>query len=232
VIVGQSISQAGFEAFRWTESAGMVGLGDLPGRDFWSEANAITSSGAVIAGMSRYEAGREAFRWTESEGLVGLGDLPGGRFESQAQAASADGSVIVGYSHTDCSFEYLGEAFVWDAEHGMRNLRSVLAYEYGLDLTGWLLTEATGISWDGKTIAGNGFNPAGHGEAWVACLGCRGDLDDDGYRNVADFTLFAAAYGSKLGDADYNPAADLNGDGFVNTTDFTRFASVFGISCP
>jgi hypothetical protein len=57
---------------------------------------------------------------------------------------------------------------------------------------------------------------------------CVGDLNDDGVRNVIDFTLFAAAYGSQLGDPEY----DLNGDGFINVTDFTQFATVYGVPCP
>ena len=61
---------------------------------------------------------------------------------------------------------------------------------------------------------------------------CPGDLDGDGFRNVTDFTLFTAAYGSEVGDPNYDPAADLNGDGFVNVTDFTEFAAVYGTACP
>jgi hypothetical protein len=61
---------------------------------------------------------------------------------------------------------------------------------------------------------------------------CFGDLNGDGYRNVSDFTLFAGAYGSHIGDVDYNPDADLNGNGFVNATDFTLFAGFYGVPCP
>jgi hypothetical protein len=61
---------------------------------------------------------------------------------------------------------------------------------------------------------------------------CPGDLNGDGYRNVSDFTIFAGAYGSQLGELDYNADADLNGNGFVNATDFTLFAAVFGVPCP
>jgi hypothetical protein len=61
---------------------------------------------------------------------------------------------------------------------------------------------------------------------------CPGDLDGDGVRNVTDFGLFADAYGSSLGDANYNPDADLDGDGSVNVTDFSLFAAVFGVPCP
>jgi hypothetical protein len=48
------------------------------------------------------------------------------------------------------------EAFLWDAANGLRSLKTVLTTQFGLDLTGWRLTEATGISDDGKVIVGTG----------------------------------------------------------------------------
>ena len=53
VIVGQGISAAGPEAFRWTREGGMVGLGDLPGGAFQSEANDVYADGSVIVGFGR-----------------------------------------------------------------------------------------------------------------------------------------------------------------------------------
>jgi hypothetical protein len=66
----------------------------------------------------------------------------------------------------------------------------------------------------------------------VVAAGCPGDLNGDGYRNATDFTLFVSAYGSHVGDPNYNLAADLNGDGFVNASDFTVFASNYNVPCP
>ena len=37
-----------------------------------------------------------------------------------------------------------------------------------MDLTGWNLEEAMGLSDDGLTISGWGYNPDGHREGWVA----------------------------------------------------------------
>ncbi len=48
----------------------------------------------------------------------------------------------------------------------MRNLQDVLTNDYGLDLTGWTLEEANGISDDGRVIVGYGDNPAGQTQAW------------------------------------------------------------------
>ena len=40
VVVGDSHSSSGCEAFRWTEATGIVGLGDLPGGNIFSVATA------------------------------------------------------------------------------------------------------------------------------------------------------------------------------------------------
>ena len=171
VIVGLSVSAASDpagEAFRWTLASGLVGLGDLPGGSFESVASAVSNDGSVIVGSGTSASGPEAFRWTEADGLVGLGDLPGGDSFSRATAVSADGSVVVGFSIDDSSS--FGAAFVWDAAHGMRSLRSILVDDYGLDLSGWTLFDAMGVSADGLTIVGNARNPDGDTEAWIATL--------------------------------------------------------------
>lgn len=97
--------------------------------------------------------------------MVGLGDLAGGAFDSEALAASGDGSIVVGQATSAAGTE----AFIWDATNGMRNLKTVLT-GLGLDLTGWTLTHARGISDDGLIICGEGTNPLGDTEAWVADL--------------------------------------------------------------
>jgi len=98
--------------------------------------------------------------------MVGLGDLPGGNFSSFANGVSGDGSVVVGRG-TSASGE---EAFRWTSSGGMRNLQDVLTTDFGLNLTGWQLSEAKGISADGLTIVGYGTNPSGQYEGWIARL--------------------------------------------------------------
>lgn len=167
VIVGFSMwGYTNFQAFRW-ENGTMVGLGDLPGGDFYSKAYAVSADGSVVAGVSSSSSGYEAFRW-ENGTMIGLGDLPGGVFASQAWCISDDGSIVVGRSTVGRNFDV--EVFIWDANNGMRNLKDVLEIEYGLDLTGWKLEWARGISQDGSTIVGFGINPDGNTEGWVATL--------------------------------------------------------------
>ena len=169
VVVGFNVSANGTEAFRWTQQTGLVGLGDLGGAAFYSQALAVSLDGSVIVGASDSAGPRqEAFRWTQASGMVGLGDLVGSS-ASIAQAVSADGSVIVGdsYANFDATQHV---AFIWDNSSGIRSLRDVLIGQ-GDDLTGWILNQATGISADGETIVGTGFNPAGQLEGWLARLG-------------------------------------------------------------
>jgi probable HAF family extracellular repeat protein len=99
--------------------------------------------------------------------MVGLGFLPGvvNIGNSNAHAVSADGSVVVGTAFSPSNPNY--QAFIWDAAHGMRSLQQVLTDD-GLNLTGWVLTDARAISADGNTIVGNGLDPNGKGEAWIA----------------------------------------------------------------
>ena len=73
------------EAFRWTATRGIEGLGFLAGGSVSSAAYGVSGDGKVIVGSSRSANSgtlREAFRWTSGGGMVGLGDLPGGNFSS------------------------------------------------------------------------------------------------------------------------------------------------------
>jgi probable HAF family extracellular repeat protein len=178
VVVGDSESASGLQAFRWTASGGMVGLGDLPGGPFHSTATATSCDASVVVGVSASDPSHsddpesgEAFRWTASGGMVGLGtlgpDSNSAYGESHAWAVSCDGSIVVGSSLTSTGQRVV---FIWDATRGMRNLQEVLTHDFGLDLTGWVLKSASGLSADGLTIVGTGFNPSGDGEAWVVTL--------------------------------------------------------------
>ena len=146
----------------------MVGLGDLSGGDFYSSACGVSADGSTVVGQSNSASGYEAFHWTSASGMVGLGYPSGGWFNSSALSVSADGSTIVG--HYDVSDAGDGKAFIWDTVNGIKNLRDVLVNDYGLDLTGWTLSSARGISDDGLTIVGWGYNPDGYTEAWIATI--------------------------------------------------------------
>jgi probable HAF family extracellular repeat protein len=210
------------QAFRWTAASGMVGLGFLPGSGVpgsgrVSASRATSVDGSVVVGDSRSGSGIEAFRWTASSGMVGLGDLPGGDYISRGNAVSGDGQVIAGEGTTASG----SEAFLWTVGAGIRSLKDVLTTEFGLDLTGWQLHQATGISADGLTIVGTGNNPDGFQEGWITTLAYRiplvGDLDDDGFVGIEDLNLVLGNWNQNVPPG--NPVADPSGDGFVGITD-------------
>jgi hypothetical protein len=77
-------------------------------------------------------------------------------------------------------------------------------------------------------------------EEQISCCPCPGDLDPgypdcDDIVDLTDFTVFASAYNTILGDPDYEACADLDppgGDGVVDLTDFTVFATQYNQPCP
>jgi uncharacterized membrane protein len=153
VVVGQAWGDSGADAMRWTQESGMVGLGcsSVFPVVIFCNATDVSADGSVVVGWR----GAEAFRWTAEGGLTTLG--PG-----DPQAVSADGSVVVGNRD--------GKAFIWDEISGMRDLQDVLTTDLSLDLTGWTLLHASDVSADGLTIVGQGINPSGEREAWIAAL--------------------------------------------------------------
>ena len=46
--------------------------------------------------------------------------------------------------------------------------------------------------------------------------------------DIFDFACFADAYGSELGDDNYNAAGDFNDDGNIDIFDFANFADAYG----
>ncbi|MBS0172773.1 MAG: putative Ig domain-containing protein [Nitrospira sp.] len=170
VVVGSSKATSLQEhAFRWDANTGLVDLGDLPGGGEISRAMDASLNGAVIVGAGSSANGFEAFRWTQATGLVGLGGLVAGdSASSEAMAVSDTGSVIVGRALGPNGFE----AFVWDAVNGMRSLEQILIADLGVSgfSSHWTLTEATGLSADGRVIVGNGTNPLGQSEGWRVVL--------------------------------------------------------------
>ncbi|NET14340.1 MAG: PEP-CTERM sorting domain-containing protein, partial [Okeania sp. SIO1H6] len=147
VIVGSSDTASGEEAFYWTETDGMQGLGHLSGGGLFSTAFGVSADGSVVVGQSDNTSGLEAFRWTEQDGMQGLGSLPGGGSESIAEGISANGKFIVGGAQSANSGSDF-EAFLWSEETGKM---------LGLgDLPGGtFFSQANAISTDGSIVVGN-----------------------------------------------------------------------------
>lgn len=178
VVVGVAGTAMGsYAAFRWTEETGLQALEPSPKEAPFtsgSTARAISADGQVIVGntaiLAELTGGDsrwtwEAYRWTEDTGVAPLGVLPGAQ-SSAAHDASYDGSIILGGSTTDDQYEPV----LWDEFTGIRRLVDVLTEDYGLDLGAWTIRGAWALSDDGLVIVGQGINPDGNIEGWVACL--------------------------------------------------------------
>lgn len=226
ISIGQSV-----RAFRWTQASGMVFIGDLSGGLVESYARDVSADGGVVVGSSSSDLGDQAFRWTQAGGMVALGDLPDGEFASDATAVSADGSIVVG--RANIVSPQLGggsHAFIWDGANGMRDLRGLLIEQGAQGLTGWRLDWPTGISADGRVIAGWGINPAGIQQGWVATLSdqpmCAADFNNSGSITVQDIFDFLAAYFAGL------PGADFNGAGGITVQDIFDYLAAYFVGCP
>jgi hypothetical protein len=55
-----------------------------------------------------------------------------------------------------------------------------------------------------------------------------GDLDGDGDVDLTDLAGMLTAYGTCIGDPDYNPAADIDGNGCVELPDLAALLSHYG----
>jgi len=157
-VVGSSYLQSessGGEAFRWTASESMVGLGFLGGFDDgedWSRARAASYDGSVIVGdganslPSGINRDNQAFRWTTESGMAGLG-IPTGASGTNARSVSADGSVVGGsiaYAWNPPNPSY--EAMRWSASTGMQGL--------GFVGNNGFTSSSNGVSADGSVMAG------------------------------------------------------------------------------
>lgn len=143
-------------AFQWTQATGMIPLattGPLK-QPFLGQPNVISADGSTVAGQSP-----QAWLWTAAGGLNFLG------FNQAVYGLSADGSVAVGGDQWSSDS---GIAFIWDSVNGARPLQDYLQNDLGLNINGWTLYAALGISDDGTKIVGVGTNPYGVQEAWYA----------------------------------------------------------------
>lgn len=153
-IVGSAdVPGAGAQAFRFTAADGLVPLRTEVVTDESSFAYGVSANGSYIVGRDEQAAGfiSEGFRW-DNGGFMGFGNqTPDGL------AVSADGSIVV-----------LGA--LWQEGIGIRPVGDILTSDYGLDLGGWSALNAIDISDDGTVIVGNGRNPDGNFEGWIATI--------------------------------------------------------------
>jgi probable HAF family extracellular repeat protein len=224
-------------AFRWTAAGGMQNLGAASGLE-GSAAYAINADGSLIAGTSWGCASPAAVSiWKASGGMQNLGSSSGFNFP-RPLAISDGGASIVGVSDLHSSEEV---AFLWTRTTGMVDLNQYLP-TLGLDLTGWLLTSASGLSADGGVIVGDGYFD-NETRAWMVHLGapCYANCDQSTTTpilNVEDFTCFINAFAAAQSlpheqqFAHYANCDDSTIAPIINIDDFTCFINAFAEGCP
>lgn len=223
VVVGRSWSGDPTRAFRWTSAGGMQDLGLLSGQTD-AYATVVSADGSVVFGLSYTDLfdGFRCFRWTSAEGMQDVGVLPNGS-RTSVNAVSGDGSVAVGGA-----LDLRGDerAVLWNSTEGLVDLNAYLPATFGINLAGWTLVSADGISADGMTMTGTGAHN-GLLEAWVIIIPClHADFNHDFVVNSQDFFDFLFPFFAA------DPAADFNGDGTVNSADFFAFLDSFIAGCP
>ncbi len=234
MIYGSASNDIGSEPCRWTPHGAIEGLGPVPGYEYGS-VTAASSDGEFLVGdgqsVNVYPI--EAFRWHQSTGYTMLGDLPGPLLASFAAGVSADGAIVVGTANDGHQEQ---RAFIWDEVHGMRDLQQVLEDDHGLNLAGWRFRRAVGISADGRTIAGWGYNPDGWEAPWIVRFdpeSCYADCDTTtgpGILDIFDFLCFGNRFASN---DPYACDCDTStGPGVCDIFDFLCFGNAFSAGCP
>jgi probable HAF family extracellular repeat protein len=211
----------GFGAYRWTPG-GMEFVGG-------SFASAVSADGAAMAGYTvvgySWEYRYSAFRWTATGGTQDLGSLSASG-ASVARAISGDGRVVVGADGYT--------AFLWTGALGMVDLNAYLP-SVGVDLTGWVLTDARGLNLDGSVIVGNGYLN-GQARGWIATIpappSCYANCDGSTSTpilNVNDFACFLDRFAA--GDAHANCDGSTMPPA-LNVLDLACFLNQFATGCP
>jgi uncharacterized membrane protein len=227
IIIGDSGLDVLAYAWRWTSASGRQPLGAIPLGPGWDDSTpaAISADGSVIVGSfagSIAVPTSLAYRWTEQSGYEVLAHFSEDT-ASAATAVAADGLTILGYTYSDN--EPMTPA-IWLPDGSVSHLADFLASR-AVNFDGWTLRTVAGISDDGLTIAGNGLNPQGTPQGWVAHLQvpCPSDFNNDFNINSQDFFDFLTAYFAG------QPTADINHSGHVNTLDFFDFLAAFFTGC-
>src|SRR5262249_20302063 len=96
--------------------------------------------------------------------MVGLGFV--GPLEG-ARGVNADGTVVVGTA-IDASGQ--PQAFRWTRAARMQSVLTLLQAAGVVTMAGWRLGSANGVSADGTVIVGDGIDPLGQIQGWIARL--------------------------------------------------------------
>lgn len=145
----------------WINGGQPIGLG-RPDGFFTTQATGCSSGGSIVCGTASTKHGVKPFTWSKGTGLVLL-PLPSGIESAATYYITSDGKTVFGGSVPH------GSGLVWRADFGVATLTDFLR-KNGVDTDGWSLRSVTGISDDGRVIAGVGRKPSGESSNWVVTL--------------------------------------------------------------
>jgi uncharacterized membrane protein len=198
-------------------------------------SNAVSDDGAVVVGTASAESldpdpdwWGKAILWVDGmpHRLVDeavYSEAAGYHPVQSALDVSGDGRIVLlRLRRNDAYEEY--EAFLWDEANGLRRVRDILRFDFGLP-EGPRQGDVGALSRDGHTIVGGQASGPDVMQGWVATIpdGCANGLDDDGDGSVdlADPGCFDAGDYSERGpgnpcddgvDQDRDDLADFPGD--------------------
>lgn len=162
-IYGRESGRQAGGSVQWTEQTGMQPFLPLP-----LGVYDTSSDGTLVLG-GRQTTGRLSL-WSEAAGYT---DIPLSIVTNlvTAKASDAGDVVILSYHFNQDPPEY-DSLYLWQpGDPYIQQLNAqFLADRFGLDTEGWFLTRVDGLSADGLTIVGQGYNPSGSLEAWVAVI--------------------------------------------------------------
>lgn len=214
VIVGDADNGSGFtpQAFRWTQSGGMYGLGA------GTSARAVSGDGSTIVG-STGPSGNRPWRWTDIGGSQFLPAFDG-TAAGVATAINHDGSIIVGQSGVGDRTTMWVNGVPTDLTYGftVRNLSptgvsddgSILVgvlYQFGLPGVAGVWTPGSGMTTLATYLTARGVTiPVGVGLKSCAAVSADG-------RSFVGYTQGTSGVQGFFATIDTSCPADLDGDG-------------------
>lgn len=150
-------------AFWWTQGTGMQAISNVQGYRAVHAMDMIPNGSLIVGWGSQGDGYVHAFRWSQQTGLIWY---PG---NSVALAISDDGRFVGGEWYPNQQ-NHPNPAAVYDDLHGWRLLTDVLSHYGAGGFGNWQLDTIAGLTVQGDTIVvcGNGTNPQGQSEAFVA----------------------------------------------------------------
>lgn len=115
--VGMGWVNCGTSAFYWTDSSGIVDLGQFQGSS--TKAQAVSGDGQMIGGWAQTD-NRSSCIWDSEGNTTLLGSLQEGSDYGEVQFINGDGSVIAGFCAGSAGNNV--EGYIWSQDSGMVGL--------------------------------------------------------------------------------------------------------------